>query len=235
MASNSDMFSSDVRVYHTLVGIHGSHPSLKPGRNAEVTIFVDERENVLRLPVHAVVESNEQRFCYVRNPQTAKLEKREIKLGLSNNHFIEVAEGSDLKEGESVVMNARSLAERLGDLEATTPTKGRGGRGEKGKGKAGGGESPKSSDVPPLRAEAKPSTPSPASSLQANKTAEEKPKKPTLSSEDRQKLLAALEQELRSAAGPMERKAILDARSIPDPYKARIRQEMKGKGIDISD
>jgi multidrug efflux pump subunit AcrA (membrane-fusion protein) len=141
VASSTDWMSSDVKVYPTTVLIDtDSVPTgtdLKPQMSAEVTILIRELEDVLRLPVHAVLENNGRKFCYVRTPDG--IEKRILATGLNNTKFVEVKEGDvpkgiivregekfGLQEGESIVLNPRGYAERQGDLhtEARDPGEG---------------------------------------------------------------------------------------------------------------
>jgi HlyD family secretion protein len=138
VASSTDWMSSDVKVYPTTVLIHDHPDTLKPGMSAEVTILIEELDNVLRLPVHAVLEVNRRKFCYVRT--SAGLEKRFLATGLNNTKFVEIKEldkpPSDLllgdgekfgiKEGEQVVMNPRNLADKLGDLHSDAKDPGEG-------------------------------------------------------------------------------------------------------------
>jgi multidrug efflux pump subunit AcrA (membrane-fusion protein) len=117
VASSTDFLSSDVKVYQTIVAVDEEVPNLRPGMSAEVTIYLEgERENVLRLPLHAVLEVNGKKFCYVKNEKTGELEKRTIRTGVSNNRWVEILPDSELQEGEWVVLNPRTLAERRGDL-----------------------------------------------------------------------------------------------------------------------
>lgn len=117
VASSTDFLSSDVKVYQTIVSVDEEVPSLRPGMSAEVTIFLEgERHGVLRLPIHAVLEVNGQKFCYVKEEQTGEITKRSIRTGMSNSRWVEILPDSELKEGELVVLNPRTLAERRGDL-----------------------------------------------------------------------------------------------------------------------
>ena len=128
VASQLDTLSSDVRVYPTLVTVQTADEDLRPGVSAEVTIFVDERKDVLRLPVHSILELGDETFCYVK--AASGLEKRRIETGLNNHRFVEVCAG--LQEGELVIENPRMLAQRRGDLNfqnaapQKTPNKQRG-------------------------------------------------------------------------------------------------------------
>jgi hypothetical protein len=115
VASSTDWSSADVRVYPALVTIDEPIENLKPGMSAEVTILINHLEDVLQLPVNAVLEAGGERFCYVKTP-TGGIEKRTIIPGLNNNKYVEVRSGSELQEGEPVVMNPRKLAEQRNDL-----------------------------------------------------------------------------------------------------------------------
>jgi hypothetical protein len=109
--SQQDYFSSDVKVYQTLVAIDEPLKGVKPGMSAEVTIFSDKQlDDVLAIPVQAVLGSPDmgpKRKCYVLPPGASEPEEREIVVGMSNDKMAEVQQG--LKAGELVVMNARQL------------------------------------------------------------------------------------------------------------------------------
>jgi HlyD family secretion protein len=115
VASSTDWMSSDVKVFPTLVSIDESVEGLKPNMSSEVTVKIDERKNILRLPVQAVLESGGKKFCYVKKENA--VEKKMVKTGLNNYKFVELAEGSEVHEKDLVVMNARSYAEKVGDLQ----------------------------------------------------------------------------------------------------------------------
>jgi hypothetical protein len=142
VASSTDWMSSDVKVYQTLVNIDEPAESLKPNMSAEVTVKIAERKNVLRLPIQAVLESGGKKFCYVKTPTA--IEKRFVKTGLNNYKFVEIMDGSEVKEKDVIVLNARSYAEKVGDLQGnvsidpSSMIKDRGGRGKRPEGTKGG-------------------------------------------------------------------------------------------------
>lgn len=115
VASSTDWMSSDVKVYQTVISIDEPAENLKPNMSAEVTVNIDERKNVLRLPVQAVLESGGKKFCYVKVDNT--IEKRDVKTGLNDYKFVEILAESKLKEGELIVLNARAYAEKVNDLQ----------------------------------------------------------------------------------------------------------------------
>ena len=56
----TNFFSSDIKVYTTKVRIDKPLPGLRPGMTAEVEILVDRKENVLSVPVLAILEYQRQ-------------------------------------------------------------------------------------------------------------------------------------------------------------------------------
>lgn len=115
VASSSDWMSSDVKVYPAIITIDDYVDFLKPSMSAEVTVKIDERKNVLRLPVQAVLESGGKKFCYVKT-ETA-IEKRTVKTGLNDFKFVEILPASEIKENDQIVLNARAYAEKVNDLQ----------------------------------------------------------------------------------------------------------------------
>jgi multidrug resistance efflux pump len=75
--------------------------ALKPGMSAEVDIMIARYEDVMLIPVAAVVETLDGSFCWVRANGDTK--QRLLELGDSNGIFFMVKTG--LKEGEEVVLN----------------------------------------------------------------------------------------------------------------------------------
>lgn len=140
VASSTDWMSADVKVYQTVVAIDETPENLKPNMSAEVTVKIDERKNVLQLPIQAVLESGGEKFCYVKTD--ASIEKRIVKTGLNNYKFVEILPESKVKEHEQIVLNARSYAEKVNDLKGNVnidPSSGIRDRGNrKNAGKTGG-------------------------------------------------------------------------------------------------
>jgi HlyD family secretion protein len=81
---------------------------------AEVEILVAHMKDVVSVPVATVFEQRGSTYCYVKKP--GKPELRAVKLGMSNDKFVEVAVG--LKAGEEVVLNPRSIQ---GELQQEAP------------------------------------------------------------------------------------------------------------------
>lgn len=101
----TSFFSSDVKVYTTRVKIDDPLPGLRPGMNAEVTILVDRRENVLSVPVQAILEYSGKDHVALRTPNG--FERREVELGTTNDKFVEVVKG--VTAGAVVALNPLTL------------------------------------------------------------------------------------------------------------------------------
>lgn len=101
VASPQDWLSADVKVYPAIVALNASLPGLKPGMSAEVTILLEERQNVLRIPVQAIVAEGKETSCYVKSADG--VEKRKVTTGLSDNQYVEIKDG--VREGEEVLVN----------------------------------------------------------------------------------------------------------------------------------
>ena len=89
--------------YDTMVALP-NEAGLKPGMSAEVEIVIAEYQDVLQIPVAAIVETEDSAFCWVRTKQG--VERRSLKLGDSNDVFTIVEDG--VTEGEEVVLNPPS-------------------------------------------------------------------------------------------------------------------------------
>lgn len=101
----SQWFGGGAKEYATYVKIDGQPDGLKPGMTAEATILIDEKKNVLTVPVQCVVGKGTKSFAWVQSP-TGEVASRELLIGATNDQVIEVKDG--LKEGELVLQNPRS-------------------------------------------------------------------------------------------------------------------------------
>jgi hypothetical protein len=72
---------------------------------AQVEILVDRRENVLYVPVQAILEYNGKQ--HVTKKVGDRFERLEVEVGVSNEKFVQVTKG--LAEGDLVVLNPISL------------------------------------------------------------------------------------------------------------------------------
>ena len=99
-------WTGNVVKYDTIIELP-SVEGLKPGMSAEIEVFITEHQDVLTIPVAAVVATEEGDFCWVKTAQGIK--RRDVQLGDSNDVFIVVESG--LKEGDQVVLNPLAFAE----------------------------------------------------------------------------------------------------------------------------
>jgi HlyD family secretion protein len=93
-------WTGNVVKYDTIIKLDGHH-GLKPGMSAEVEVTLARHEDVLTIPVAAVVETEREYFCWVKT--TDGIQRRSLRLGDTNDRFIVVEAG--VKEGDQVVLN----------------------------------------------------------------------------------------------------------------------------------
>ena len=102
-------FSVDVkettRTMHTEVDVPNLQHVLMPGIYAEVDLTLEQRNNVLSMPLQAVNREGDQTTVLVVNRQD-QIEDRPVTLGLQTANDAEVVAG--LAEGERVVVSDRS-------------------------------------------------------------------------------------------------------------------------------
>ncbi|CAN5909502.1 hypothetical protein BH23PLA1_BH23PLA1_16730 [soil metagenome] len=104
----NSMFSSDVKVYSTIVSIQGnSGLDLRPGMTSEVEVLIARLENVLSVPVQSVIEFNNKHHVWVYADRETGWERREVELGMTNSKYIEIKDG--LNEAEVVTLDPRAV------------------------------------------------------------------------------------------------------------------------------
>lgn len=111
----TSFFASDVKVYTTLVGIDNPLPGLRPGMTAQVEILVTQLDDVLSVPVQAVLEFKGKDYVYVGRPD-GEFVRREVKVGTTNDKLVEVKEG--LQAGEEVALSPSTLMTEAEKREA---------------------------------------------------------------------------------------------------------------------
>jgi multidrug efflux pump subunit AcrA (membrane-fusion protein) len=145
IASASDFFTADVKVYQTMVSIDGIVENLKPGYSAEVTIIADEtKDPVLTIPIQSVVGSiamGAERKAYVLDGD-GQPKLVDVTVGASNDRMVQILKG--INEGDRVVLNPRSLIDEKSGLKPGVAPKQRGAdfdevKARKGGKKGGGG------------------------------------------------------------------------------------------------
>jgi multidrug resistance efflux pump len=99
--SESQRFNPDQKVYETVITIEGMHDWLKPGMTAKAEIVVKELDDVVYVPLQAVMPHGDGHACFVRNDQGHEL--RAVEIEDYNNRFVAVQSG--LAEGELVYLH----------------------------------------------------------------------------------------------------------------------------------
>jgi HlyD family secretion protein len=89
-----------------------SKHSLYPGMKGKVTVFLQKKENVLRVPVEALKQDSKGEYVMVyngesddvseMNPSEIPMEKKYVERGITNSMYAEIVSG--VKKGEKVVV-----------------------------------------------------------------------------------------------------------------------------------
>ena len=101
VTSGAGWWTGNVVKYDTVVRLPPEE-SLKPGMSAEVEIIIARHEDVIRIPVAAVLETVDGNYTWVRTGKE-HVERRILSLGDSNDVYLVVNSGVDA--GEEVVLN----------------------------------------------------------------------------------------------------------------------------------
>ena len=96
--AQSMWMNPDLKVYATQINLDGDGSALKTGMSCSAQIVVENYENVLSVPMQAVVRENSEPVVYTVDRDKAT--RRVIQIGLDNGERIHVLGG--LKEGELV-------------------------------------------------------------------------------------------------------------------------------------
>ncbi len=108
-------FSTNVKEYATIVQLDGEVSGIKPGMTAEVEILIAELNNVLTVPVSAVMEHRGKFICWVL-PSGGKPERRVVGVGQSSTTMVHIKDG--LTEGEQVILDPRDFESRYWQSES---------------------------------------------------------------------------------------------------------------------
>jgi multidrug efflux pump subunit AcrA (membrane-fusion protein) len=107
LADQDNWFNPDLKVYATDVSIEGSFGFLKTGMTAKVEIIIDELEDVISVPIQAVVNREGKKLCYIERGLDPS--PREVETGAFNDSFVEIKSG--LSEGDAVLLNPPRIKE----------------------------------------------------------------------------------------------------------------------------
>lgn len=95
----------NVKTYETVVRIDQEVKQLKPGMTAVVDIKIQQLDDIIAIPVQAVVQRKHKSWVYVSTNRG--VEQRMIELGPTNDKFVQVVSG--LKEGDDVILNPMAI------------------------------------------------------------------------------------------------------------------------------
>lgn len=91
---------SGQKVFEVAVRIDEKVEGLKPGITANVRFVLDRRDDVIAVPIEAVVRRGEKVFVRVQDAATGRLSDREVVVGARNGDMVVVESG--LRSGERV-------------------------------------------------------------------------------------------------------------------------------------
>jgi HlyD family secretion protein len=94
--------ASGIKVFDVTVKIEEKDPRLKPGLTTTLDFIVERQEDVVSIPLAAVMSRQGEHLALVANG--GKIEERKVVLGSSNEHYVIIAKG--LYPGEQVLLNA---------------------------------------------------------------------------------------------------------------------------------
>jgi RND family efflux transporter MFP subunit len=108
-AEPGNWWGSNVKDYATFIQIINPPETIRTGMTAEVRIFVEQIEDAIQLPVHAVYETKRHHFVLVQEGNGYAT--REIEIGATNDKFVTVKSG--VKADESVVLDPRNHLNKM--------------------------------------------------------------------------------------------------------------------------
>ena len=116
-------YQAQVKEYAAIIDIDHDQSDLKPGMTAESEIIISQLDDVVKVPVVAVVEKRGKYYAWVFTPTGQ--ERRTLILGQTNDQDFEVIDG--VAVGEQVYLNPRAIiedarAEEDADAEAVEKT-----------------------------------------------------------------------------------------------------------------
>ncbi len=104
-------WNGNVVKYDTIIKLKDKHPAVRPGMSVAVEVVLAEYNDVVTVPVAAVVEYEDGAYCWVEND--GEYVKRKVKLGDTNDEFVIVEQG--VRVGEQVILNPLDFVEEARD------------------------------------------------------------------------------------------------------------------------
>jgi RND family efflux transporter MFP subunit len=97
--------SIDTRTMETEIDVENADLSLTPGMYADTSIEIERKENALSVPVQAVVQSANEHYVLVVDPQD-HIQKRAVELGEQTSDRAEILQG--LSDKEQVIVGGQA-------------------------------------------------------------------------------------------------------------------------------
>ena len=103
IAGNPDRGGSDeVKKFTVDITLESTKDlTLKPGISAKAEIFIEQREDVLYVPMQSVFFEEGKHYCFVKRDGPAPV-RVEVRPDLSNDSYVQIAEG--LQDGDRVLL-----------------------------------------------------------------------------------------------------------------------------------
>ncbi|MBU2221182.1 MAG: HlyD family efflux transporter periplasmic adaptor subunit, partial [Candidatus Omnitrophica bacterium] len=91
---------------------------LRSGMNASVDFIVQDKKDILIIPVEAVNKNGES-YVLLKQPNSKELFKSQVRLGISDDKNIEVISG--VKEGDQIVLKSKKYVTPKAGASGTNP------------------------------------------------------------------------------------------------------------------
>ena len=92
---------SDIKVFQVLISLNGFNENIRPGMTTSNKILTFEKKDILSIPLEAIFSKDS--ITYVYKKSGFSVEKKEIKIGNSNNDAVIITDG--LTENDIVYLN----------------------------------------------------------------------------------------------------------------------------------
>jgi len=99
--AQSMWMNPDLKIYTTNINLETLDPGLRSGMSCKADIIVEQYQDVVYVPLQAVIRVKGQPTVYVID-ESGEQQERKVEIGLDNNTYVVVKKG--LSEGEVVLM-----------------------------------------------------------------------------------------------------------------------------------
>ena len=100
MAQSSDWGDDTNKQFEVEVDMQETDVELRAGVTAKVEILIERLEDVLVVPLHAVLAEGEDYACFVQ--EDLGFRRQTVEIGANNAHYVEIRSG--LSEGDPVLL-----------------------------------------------------------------------------------------------------------------------------------